>query len=189
MNKNELRKKLTDFDFSNHIHTVDIIKNTSDIFIRVDSLRKENSESEYIRFINNSYGMSVFGDCGNWIFDRPFIPEKESYINVPYWLEKLHANSIQSFNEFDFSEIEKDINQKISEIENNKEDYCKPDELIRAYIQLLDNCFDDIAYLNAIYNSTLNNEDIPIYKLIPKQLLIVFDAFNEICIRLEQFEK
>ncbi len=59
------RNKRTTIDFSNHTHTIEIFKSDSGNQIRVDHLRNGNSRMEYVKFVNDDEGLSVFGDFGN----------------------------------------------------------------------------------------------------------------------------
>ena len=188
MKTQELRKKMTNWDFSEHTHTVEEFKSDKGNTIRIDHLRKGNSNCGYVRFVNDDYGLSVFGDFGNWIFCRPFIPSHEAYVCVGYWNEKLKIGSSQDHAKYDPEETDKELRLLIHEIATNKEDYEKPDNLIEFYSDLLDYVDDEIEYTYHAFRynmpSFLDYEDIPFVKKGSYQLLIVFDAFNEICNRL-----
>ncbi len=61
-------KKRTNWDFSEHTHKVELFKSEDGNEIRVDHFRKGTDNCGYVKFVNDSRGLSVFGDFGNWIF-------------------------------------------------------------------------------------------------------------------------
>lgn len=184
----ELRKKMSDWDFSEHTHTVEEFKSDKGNTIRIDHLRRGESSCGYVRFVNDDYGLSVFGDFGNWIFCRPFVPSEKGYVCAMYWNEKLKMSSSQYHAEYDSEGTENELNELIAEINTNKEDYSYPDRQIQYYEDLLNYTEDEIEYTyHAFRNnmpSFLDYDDIPFVKKGSYQLLIVFDAFNEMCNRL-----
>lgn len=188
--KNPLREKLSDWDFSEHTHTREEFKSENGNTITIDHLRKGNSNMEYVRFVNDDYGLSVFGDFGNWIFCRPFLPSKEGYVCVSYWNEKLKISSYQDHAEYDAEETEKEINELIN---TGLEEYgYEGEELVKAkewFTDLLLYVEDEIEYIYHAFrfaNCPFDDlEDVPYAKKGSCQLLVVFDAFNEICNRYE----
>jgi hypothetical protein len=188
MKLSELRKKMSDWDFSEHTHRVEIFKSDKGNEVRIDHLQKGNSMMGYVRFVNDDFGLSVFGDFGNWIFCRPFVPSKEGFVSAGYWNEKLKIASCQDHAKFDGDETEKELRELIKEISENKEDYNDPDRLIEFYTDLIDYTEDEIEYIYHAFRysmpSSLDYDDIPFAKKGSYQLRIVFDAFNEICNRL-----
>lgn len=184
----DLRKKMSDWDFSKHTHTIEEFKSEQGNTVRIDHLREGNSNMGYVRFVNDDYGLSVYGDFGNWIFCRPFVPSKDGYVSVMYWNEKLHISSKQDHARYDSKETEKELKLLIEEIHKNKDDYTKPEEEIEFYTKLIECVDDELEYTyNAFrnYPSWIDPECIPFEKKGSYQLLIVFDAFNEICNRLQ----
>lgn len=193
MEKSELRKKMSNWDFSQHTHTIEEFKSEKGNTIRIDHLRKGNSNAGYVRFVNDDYGLSVYGDFGNWIFCRPFVPSEEDYVCVHYWNEKLKIGSSQDHAQYDSEETEKEIKRLMSELEEEKEEYedKRYNQLMEWYDSLLNCVSDELDYLYNAHRerpSFIDTENIPYEKKGSNQLLIVFDAFNEIC-RIIENEK
>lgn len=185
-------KKRTDVDFSDHSHKIDYFENDQGEKIRVDKLQKGNSLMNYIEFINTDKILTVTGDFGNWVFCRPFIPSENGYVSDIYWIEKLQTASEQRFQNLDFTEIIKDIEEYInSDLEEDGYEGDKLEILKSWFEELLDvakNC-DEIEYLYKAFRDpfspVLDDEIIPYYKKKPVWLNIVFDAFEEMCNRLK----
>ena len=133
------------------------------------------------------YILSVTGDYGNWIFDRAFYPKKDFKVIDSYWCEKLLRNSCQSF-EFDleanldaYAEEEKQTREENPEVfDKNSPDY---DEDLVEFYEEIQKCDDEIEYWNCIADHLI--DDPRDYKIVPEQLLIIFDAFEEICHRID----
>lgn len=191
MSNKKHREKMSDWDFSEHTHKRETFTSEEGNTITIDHLRKGNSSMGYVRFVNDDYGLSVFGDFGNWIFCRPFLPSEEGYVSVPYWNEKLKISSSQDHAKYDAEETEKEIKELI---ENGLEDYgYSGEDLAKAkewFKDLLPYTEDEIEYLYRAYRSNdcpCDDLDyVPYVKKGSCRLLIVFDAFNEICNRLDK---
>ena len=147
------------------------------------NLKKPETCMDMIVFCNHSGNLSVTGDYGNWIFDRAFYPKKDIKVFDFYWSEK----SCQTFG-FDleanlsaYAEEEKQTREKNPEIfDKNSSDY---DEVLVEFYEEIQKCDDEIEYWNCIADHLI---DEPYdYRKIPEQLLIVFDAFEEICRRID----
>ena len=188
-----MTKKRSNWDFSEHTHTVEIFKSEKGNEIRVDHFQKGDSNIGYIKFVNDDRGLSIFGDFGNWIFCRPFHPSADGYVSDDYWIEKLKMSSIQVFEQLDFDSIILDINELIN---SGLEDYgYEGDDLIEAkewYQELLEVAEgeDKFEYTYKAYRDSpkpdfIDYGEIPYYKEIPMQLNIIFDAFDEICNRMK----
>lgn len=187
-----MRTKRTEYDFSKHTHRTEIFKSEEGNEIRVDHLQKGNSRMGYIKFVNNSEGLSVYGDFGNWIFYRPFHPSANGFVSDMYWLEKLRIASEQRWDRpdnLDFDYIQKELKEGIN---GGLEDYgyegSELDTMIEFYKDLLDYTDDPLEYLYNGYRnmpSCTDYESIPIAYKMPVWLEIVFDAFDEICSRLK----
>lgn len=188
------RKNRTGIDFSKHVHTVEIFlnKDNPESTIRVDHFKIPNTRMDYIQFINTDEIMSVTGDFGNWIFSRPFIPSAKNSVSDGYWLEKLRDSSCQEAGKYDSDETAKEIQELI---DTGLEDYgYEDDELIKAkeyFQELLEHTDDENDYIYHAYYDTycqpnfIDNEMIPFAKKLNNWLSIIFDAFDEICNRLE----
>lgn len=186
----ELRKKMSDWDFSEQAHTVETFTSDKGNTVRIDHLRKGNSHYGYVRFVNDDYELSVYGDFGNWIFNRPFIPSKGGFVSVGYWNEKLHHSSSQDHAKYNGDETAKEIQELInSGLEEYGYEGEELEKLKEWYTDLLMYTDDELDYTyNAYrgYDSPVDDMDcIPLVKDGSYQLLIIFDAFNEICSRMK----
>jgi len=184
----ELREKMTKWDFSEHTHVVEEFKSDKGNTVRIDHLRKGSSNHGYVRFVNDDYGLSVFGDFGNWIFCRPFVPSNKGYVCVSYWNEKLKISSSQDHARYDSDETEKEIKELINgRLEEYGHEGEELEKLKDWYTDLLDYTDDEIDYMYHAFRSGDSPDDyenVPFAKKGSYQLLIVFDAFNEICRRI-----
>lgn len=190
MELKKLREKKTSWDFSKNEHRREVFKSSEGNKIIIDHLQKGNSSMGYVRFVNDDYGLSVFGDFGNWIFCRPFVPSEEEYVCVMYWNEKLKISSCQSHSEFDGEETGKEIEELINGgLEEYGYEGDKLKEIKDWYKELLEYTDDEIEYTyqayRGCYRPDIDYECIPFVKKGSYQLEIVFDAFNEICNRLQ----
>lgn len=184
--------KRTVFDFSKHEHRVEIFKSDENE-IRVDHLQIERNRGFYIKFTNTDDIMTVNGDFGNWIFCRPFIPSVRSNVSDMYWMEKLKMYSRQEF-KIDLEGIEQEIQELLK---GGLEEIYSEENIEEAkqwYMELLNETDDEISYISKAYRDPykpcfIDYEDIPYYKKTPYQLLIIFDAFDEICSRIKTSEQ
>lgn len=183
-------KKRTNWDFSEHTHKVEMFRSEEGNEIRVDHLRKGESSMGYVKFVNDSRGLSVFGDFGNWIFCRPFHPDKDNFVSDMYWNEKLKIGSSQDHAKFDSEETAKELNELIN---GGLEKYgYEGEELIQCtewLTDLLTYVDDELEYTYEAFRGSnptnIDYEQIPFCKTGSMQLQIVFDAFDEICARLK----
>lgn len=188
MKKN--RKKRNEFvDFSKHNHRVEIF-NSETNEIRIDHFQINNSRMEYIQFINTDNNLFVSGDYGNWVFSRPFIPSKDGYVCDHYWLEKLKIGSYQSPYKYDPDGTAEEIRELIK---HGLEEYGFEGERLKTikewFSDLLDYVDDELSYTYHAYRGydapDIDLELVPMCKDLSAQLLIIFDAFDEICDRLD----
>lgn len=183
-------KKRTDWDFSNHTHTVEIFKSENGKEIRVDHFREGNKRCGYIKFLNDEEGLSVFGDFGNWIFCRPFHPSADGFVSDAYWNEKLKIASSQEHAKFDSDETAKEIEELINGgLEDWGYDGDRLDEAKEWLSDLLEYVDDELDYTYHAYRgynpTELDYEDIPFCREGSIQLKIIFDAFDEMCNRMK----
>lgn len=150
------------------------------------------SHMQSIEFICMKGLTIVTGDYGNWIFCREFHPTKNNTVSQGYWVEKLKINSEQDPYKFDPDGTVEIINDKIEELKidfNNDEiDSDTYDLYMEYYEELLDSVYDEIEYTYKAYRnipSKMDYEEVPFMKEYKSQLLILFDAFEEICRRIE----
>ena len=184
-------KKRSSWDFKDHTHTVEIFKSEEGNEIRVDHFRKGTSNMGYIKFVNDPRGLSIFGDFGNWIFCRPFVPSDDGFVSDGYWNEKLKIGSSQDHSVFDSEETAKELKTMIK---SGLKDYgYSSSELkeVKNWFKHLLSCVDDeLEYTYEAYRgdnpTCLDYDYIPFCKKGSVQLQIIFDAFDEICRRLKE---
>lgn len=187
-------KNRTGIDFSKHVHTTDIYK-CGDKVIQVDHFKIPGTRMNAIEFINTDEILSVTGDFGNWIFCRPFTPSANGSVSDGYWLEKLRTASCQVPGTFDSEEITKEIQEKI---ETGLEEYGYHGEKLKQakewFKELLSETDDELDYTHKAYRdyhkpNFIEYDEIPFCKKVNNWLLIIFDAFEEMCLRMKNNEK
>lgn len=190
-----MRDKRTDVDFSNHEHSREIFKSDNGNEIIVDHFKQPNTIYGYIKFTNTDDSLLITGDYGNWVFTRPFLPSPDGFVSDGYWFEKLRMASQQRFENLDWEYIEKEINNLI---DHELEDYGYSGEELESakewFSELLDTIGDTLEYeykaCRCYYRPDfIDYEMIPHSKETPVWLLIIFDAFDEICKRIPKNEE
>jgi hypothetical protein len=184
------KKRRSVWGFEKHTHRVEIFKNWGGDEIRVDHFQEGNSRMGYIKFVNDAEGLSVYGDFGNWIFNRPFHPSPDGYVSDGYWNEKLRTSSSQDHSRYDSEataeELRMLIDGGLEEWGYEDEDLKKAKEWFRTLLYYVD---DELEYTYEAYRGDnpmeMDYEDIPFCKSGSVQLDIIFDAFDEICNRLK----
>ncbi|MBF0554274.1 MAG: hypothetical protein HQK96_06885 [Nitrospirae bacterium] len=173
-----IRKKRTKVDWSKHKLTIKQINGENVIY----EFAVPGHRAQSVIFINAAGIMAVTGDWGNWFFCREFHPSPDEYVSDGYWIQKLKIASCQEPYDFDSVEV-------IREIEQLKKDH----ELSPEEIEWLDEL--EIAATDGEYAfiakamdhpSSFDCEMIPDGKVIKWWLLVVFDAFDEICNQLQE---
>jgi len=185
-----MNKQRSNWDFSNHTHRIEMFQSDDDNVIRVDHFQEGNSRMGYIKFVNDSEGLSVFGDFGNWIFNRPFLPSPDGYVSDGYWYEKLRISSSQTHSRYDSEataeELKEHINGGLEEWGYEGYELEKAKEWFKTLLYHSD---DELDYTYEAYRgenpTQMDYEDIPFCKRGSVQLDIIFDAFDEICKRLK----
>lgn len=181
----------TGIDFSEHELLV-----TKSEGLLVHHLKKPNTNTNNIKFINTNNIMAVTGDFGNWIFCREFHPSKDNMVSDYYWLEKLTIASSQEGEGYSSTETEKEIRNKLSDLDNpDVEDYLNEEqkaELKMYYEEILEEVDWEHGYTARAYgdipNDLIDGEDVPFVKVIKPWLRIVFDGFDEICDRMKKID-
>ena len=186
---NKLHKKRSDADFSEH----ELIINRSDEFTSFRLKHKEYNYMLSVEFINIRGVLLVVGDYGSWVFTRGFEPSKDGYVSDNYWMEKLGYNSEQDGFNFDPHETEKQIHEDLKQLEEDlKYDDITTSkyEIYKEYYENIDEyVYDELEYTYHAYRtmpSDMDYESVPFIKCIKIQLLIIFDAFEEMCRRMEE---
>lgn len=177
MSSEHLRTRRTDETFEDYVVTVK--KSEHAVIHRIG---KPNTRVGEVVFINVEGVLAVTGDYGNWIFCREFHPSKDGYVSDGYWCEKLKTSSPQTSGEFSPDKTEEEINERLKEEDLNEE--CKV-----YYESLLNYVHDgEIYYLGYAHSNMpdgMDHENVPFVKEMHYWLKAVFDAFDEICRRME----
>ena len=190
-----MREKRTEVDFSKHIHTRELFKNENGDEIIVDHFKVPCTIHGYIKLTNTDDCLLVTGDYGNWIFDRPFLPSSEGFVSDGYWFEKLRMSSEQRFNELDWDYIENEIEELINGgLEEQGYSGDELNTLKEWFGELLESTGDTLEYEYKAYRDyyipdSIDYEIIPYSKKTPIWLLIIFDAFDEMCNRFKNGKK
>lgn len=168
-------KPRRNIDWSKHI--VETIKEDNSL---MHLIHIPNSSLNLVRFVN-AYGvLSVTGDFGNWIFCREFHPSKGGYVSDGYWCEKLRMASCQNPSTYDSVSTVELLNKELEE-----------EDLTEKEKTYLEDCLyhsdDEIEYMYHAFRNNIGRyedyEQVPLSKELNVWLLIVFDAFEEICRR------
>jgi hypothetical protein len=161
-----------------------IVTKTDDL--TVYRLKKPDTYTESMRFINVMGVLVVTGDWGNWIFCREFHPsaDKNAGCSDGYWCEKLQISSTQQPYEYDPEATLALINERL----NNPEE--ELDEADREYLrQCRDRHDERYEYLEWAHNNLPNGRDheyVPNRQRVQFWLQVVFDGFDEICRRMRE---
>jgi hypothetical protein len=168
----------TDTDFSKHVLTT-----TEREGMLIHTLAKPGTTQDSLTFINTNDVLAVTGDYGNWIFCREFHPSASGSVNDPYWIEKLQLASSQDPYDFDGKKAKEEIEELLKD----------PDRSLSAkekeWLSDLSDAADgsEFEYIAEVMNypTSFPTEMIPKGKVTKYWLQVVFDAFEEICKRME----
>lgn len=173
-------------DWSKH-ELIEELNDTAKIW----RLKKPNTITQAVNFINIDGVLLVTGDYGRWSFCREFHPGGED-VSPPYWLEKIRIGSTQETSVFDREYLQEQLKDKIEKlIEDYADDYGNSDfvKTLQFYADLQD--FDGIeaeyiSYVNDNKPGCLEWESMPTGKKTDNWLEVIFDAFNEITRRIKE---
>jgi hypothetical protein len=179
-------KKRTGVDFSKHELYI-----TETDEITIHHLKKPDSVIYNVKFSNIKDHLIVTGDLGNWIFCRNFIPINDSeQISDGYWCEKIQISSTQDPYVFDNESTKKELEELI---ESGLEEQGYSEDRLEQMKEYYSDCLDHVneskeiyqafAYQN--YPSFMDYDQVVYRKDVHPQLKVVFDAFEEICNRLD----
>ena len=182
--------KRTDMNWSNHVlEIIEIDDNTS-----IHDFGIPGRKMNRIKFINTCDRMMVTGDYGTWVFDREFHPSPEGSVRNGYWLEKLEdINTGQTGKEFDpegtLAEIDEMMKECAEENGIDLDDEWNDNETYQ-YLKTCKRSIEDgemcyLAHAYGNYPSNMDYECVPHIKKVKYHLLVIFDAFEEICRRLK----
>ena len=167
----------TDMDWSGHEL---IITDTEGLLTHY--LKKPGTLMDAVMFINTNGVLVVTGDYSNWMFDREFHPSKGGFVQDTYWAEKLKQSSTQVPYEFD----PEGTADTIIELLQGEDITESEREYLEECLSLSDSSkfdYERIAYRENV-GRYQDYERIPYEDRIVRHLLVVFDAFEEICKRL-----
>jgi|GEM_PF-1701778 len=183
--------KRTNVDFSKHVHTVETFK-CGEKTIQIDHFAEPGTGIYAIHFLNGPNGLVVYGDCGSWMFCRQFFPsgKKGECVDPVYWLEKLKIGSCQVPGKYDPEETAKELREL--ESKGLKEYGYSGKKLKEAkmwFHNLLSEVDDELGYTYTAYREYgkpgfIDYEQIPFCKKLDAGLKCVFDAFDEMCLRM-----
>ena len=168
--------KRTNIDFTNFSLTINECEYLTYVL--------KNDVGSIIKFITDDSHLYVVGDYGNWIFNRNFIPVNGGSVLDYYWVRLLRERSTQ--NPFIFSKHKTciTIDAMIVNIEvNYPNDSQKKIDLIKYFKNSKEYVDNEQEYLWFVSEHKPNwylNDIIVEYDYM-YDILVVFDAFEEIC--------
>lgn len=165
-------------DWSEHVVDTVVSEN-----FRMDWIHIPGSSNRNVKFINTNGIMAVTGDYGNWIFCREFHPSAGSTVSRGYMDEKLELYSEQKAYEYSPSKTKEAIIEFVEDLTSSEKE--KWEDWIDSLFNSLEDYYE---YVYAAYRETPSDiycEDVPFREERHVWLDCVYDAFNEICNRLE----
>ena len=185
MELKELRKPETTIDWSKH--KLNITKNEN---VLIHDFKKPGTCIDRVVFINSMGVCSVTGDYGNWIFCREFHPNEEGWVSRGYWQEKLEIASSQKPMKFDSEATRKELESGLKhDLEEQGWKGKELQEMKEYYESCLEYVDDENDYEHYSYNhypDFTDFESVILIKECKYWLKAVFDAFNEICNRIQK---
>lgn len=173
-----MKGRRTGLEFESHqLFTVDVEGATSYI------LKKPGTEYDCLKFINTNGIMAVTGDYGNWIFCREFKPAHNAKVSDQYWIEKLTISSTQKPYEFSQDETRAEIEALLLEDDLTEEET----EYLQCCLEKVDEGKFDYEFF--AYRENVGRfqdyESVPLVEKPKHWLLVVFDAWEEVCRRTQ----
>jgi hypothetical protein len=161
-------------------HKLTVIIDTPEVLIH--RFAKPDTGCRSITFINTRGILAITGDYGNWIFCREFHPSAEGFVSDSYWCEKLRIASTQKISDYSSEETKKTIEKKLKNIDEDLDEDDK--EYLEDLLSQVDECEE--RFMVYAYDNLPKNRDcefIPCVKKLNPWLEVIFDAFDEICLR------
>lgn len=180
--------KRTGLDFSKHEATVVL----DSLDVSIHKLEIPHSKLGLVTFINTQGVMTVCGDFHNWVFDREFHP-KIGFGNVSdhHWDEILENSSKQEAMVFDPEETEKFLKGYSA---YHLEWY--GEELLEEESEFIENLLDRVENEHEFMDFSNNkrpdsfNFEMEFHKMKRHYYLdVVYDAFEVLCLKLEENAK
>jgi hypothetical protein len=178
-----MNNKRTNVNFDKH--EVTIIDSGETL---IHKFNRPNTCCGAITFINTHGILAITGDYGNWIFCREFHPSPEGFVSDSYWCEKLRISSTQKISDYSPEETRKEIEERLKNVDEDLDNDDK--EYLQDLLNQVDECEE--RYMVYAYDNLPNGRDsdfIPLIKKLNPWLEIIFDAFDEICLREKNKEK
>lgn len=205
-------KRNPEVDWSKHVVTTVQSEN----FIKA-SLAVPGQTMYSVNFINTCGVLLVTGDYGRWSFCCEFHPSAGGAVGEEYWIEKLKSGSTQEPISFNPEKTAEELLQRLRDSIWDEYDVDAPEnlgqileclpyevcDLLKGYpsdvIEAVEWLIETRATLRheghtayISYNMQrmpdhVNNDFPEVFDAHP-QLLVVFDAFDEICRRMKEEE-
>jgi hypothetical protein len=175
-----MKGKRTGIEFEQHEVIITQVEG-----LLVHHLKKPNTNTDNIKYINTNGILAVTGDYGNWIFCREFHPSADGGVSGAYWKEKLKILSTQQPNEFDEQGTVEEIDRLLAEEE----------DLDEEEIEYLTECKNKAGYGQFDYDAYAHRENcgrfqdhecVPHCMKTQYWLEAVFDGFDEMCRRIKE---
>jgi hypothetical protein len=191
-----MEKRLNfELDWSKHVFTQ---QRAEDAKTYIYQLKIPDSIMKRVRFTITDGVTLVTGDYGRWTFCREFHPRYGGRVSDGYWLEKLSIGSKQQYQEYDAGLTVEALEKRKKEyMEQSKEEDADFDPDTDEGVNWYDDCIsmadtNEGRYTSWAYDNLppyFEDESIPIERRIDTWILIIFEAFEEMCRRMPKPNK
>lgn len=168
----------TKIDFSEHEFSI-----KKDELCTIYELKKPNTSIHKVIWICVEGATLVKGDFNRWSFCREFHPKINEKCSDGYFDEKIQISSTHKTTVFDQEVLKKRILEYIEETECEGE--------ILNFFEDLKGSYDEYDYAENIRNnrpSDIDYESIPTGETRSNYLNAIYDAFDEMCIRMKNID-
>ena len=181
----------TGIDFSKHEMIITVNEHLS-----MCDLKKPDTISDRLMYINVQGICAVTGDYGNWMLCRTFFPNAKGYVSEGYWKEKMTIASTQKTTEYDADATEAkireylDLSAKALEDGEDGEDgdllTDEEVEYLEGGLSLVNDQFDYEYHAHRENCGRFSDhESVPHETRTPYGLKVIFDGFDEMCRRMK----
>lgn len=176
-------KRRTNIDWSKH-EVIEIKEEHS----LIHKIKMPGTSTNSVIFINSCGILAVTGDFGNWIFCREFHPAAAGGVSDSYWMEKMRIASCQEPGKYNSELTEKMLKEETKEVEEEWDNGERKDEYLahlKDGLELLD---DELDYMYHVYRDRpgfMDFEGVIFEKTTGYWIDAIFDAFEEICLRMK----
>ena len=163
-----------------------------DEYVTIHKLHKDTSPTFNIDFINTNGVCVITGTCGEWVLSDNLLPKPGSRICDDYWAKKLSSHETgQEAYEFSKQFTKDAIVEDIKSVNHSyeEEDYRTVMDYFVGCLECLEE--SQLEYEHFAINELpdcMECESIVIARSIKKDVLYIFDVFEEICRRLKEQE-